>query len=154
MATSDAQASLGAARAIAAALIGGVTTFAVVAWVESGGEGVRPGDAAAARTMLWAWAAAASAAIVVASVIWRRKVAPLIESPRGARGQGPRGVAALQTSLVAVWAVLEGAALFGVVVYYVFGPPLAVAGGLLLVWMGIGLTFPRSDWFPRPAGGA
>lgn len=153
MGTSHSQAGLGAARAIAAALIGGVTTFAVVAWLEGGGEAARPADAHAAGTMLWAWAAAASAAIVAATALWRTRVAPLIESPRGAREDGPDGAAALQTGLVLVWAILEGAALFGVLVYYLFGTPLALAGGLLLVWLGIGITFPRSDWFPRSTAG-
>lgn len=150
MQRSDARKDLGSlatTRLIAAALIGGVTVFAVVAWVMVQADGpMSASPAGGADVMLYAWAAASLAAVAAAVVLWRLKVSPLLESPRSTEAAPGRDME-LQTGLIMTWAILEGAALFGVVVYLLHGVLLPYAVGLLLVWLGIGLTFPRSGWF-------
>ncbi|MBW3552396.1 MAG: hypothetical protein KY466_02735 [Gemmatimonadetes bacterium] len=152
MTTTRPAASVGAARAIAASLIAGVTTFALVAWSMVGERGPQSPDAAATGPVIYAWAVLACGALIAAMLVWRTRITPRLESPRGPRKDEPGRQAALQSALIVVWALLEGAALFGVVVYFLYGATFPLAGGLLLVWLGIGLTFPRSEWFPRSTG--
>lgn len=135
-------------RIIAASLIGGVTFFAIIAWLVVQESGPQASDPAAGPVMLYAWAGVAFASLSAAAVLWRLKVSPLIEDPRrGAPGAAAAHNEALQTALIITWALLEGPALFGVVVYLLFGSDTAFGAGLLLVWLGIGLTFPRAGWF-------
>ena len=135
-------------RIIAASLIGGVTLFAIIAWLVVQESGPQASDPAAGPVMLYAWAGVAFASVSAAAVLWRLKVSPLIEEPRrGGPGASAAHDEALQTALIITWALLEGPALFGLVVYLLTAWIPAYAGGLLLGWLGIGLTFPRTAWY-------
>lgn len=142
-------AGLRSARIIAAAMIAGVTLFALVAWflVQTGGP---MSDPAATGILGSIWPLVAVAAAAAAMVIWRTRIAPLIgRVPDRAEPGAARHDAALQVSLVIHWALMEGPAVFGIAVYLLTGSLVAYAGGLLLVWLGVGLTFPRPHWFVR-----
>ena len=143
-------ASLAVSRMIAASLIAGVTVFALVAWFMVRQDGPR-GNEAQASLMLYLWAALAFGAIMAAIVLWRVRIAPILESPASPAEDPVARSESLQSGLIIVWALLEGPALFGVVLYLLFGSTIPWGAGLLLVWLGIGLTFPRPGWYPSPS---
>lgn len=140
-------ASLAISRIIAASLVGGVTAFALAAWfiVQQDGPMAAGGNETGAL-LRYVWATLAFGGVAAAMILWRVRVLPLLESPHHPDPES-RGEA-LQSALVTVWALLEGPALFGVVLFLLSGSFLTCGAGLLLVWLGIGLTFPRQDWFP------
>lgn len=151
-----APASLGVARAIAASLLAGVTSFALIAWIIGRQSPISADDPATGTLFLYAWTALALAAVVAALIVWRANVAPRIERARPRHPAAPEQDAAadaeaLQSGLIITWALIEAPALFGIVVYLLYGYTSAYAAGLLLAWLGIGLTWPRSDWFPSNA---
>ncbi|MDX1674180.1 MAG: hypothetical protein R3314_05185 [Longimicrobiales bacterium] len=77
--------------------------------------------------------------------VWRTRVAPVIQRPTEETHWRPRA-AAIQTGVIIAWALLEGAALVGEVVYFLTGHWVAGLMGVLLIWGGIGLTWPKRGW--------
>ncbi len=128
---------------LALALAAGPTLFAaLVLALDLGSRTLEPG----LITPVWAGVAAASVAGAV--VLWRSRVQPMLP---GLGAPVPReGVDTerLRTTLVILWALLEGQALFGVVAYYLTLDLVPLAG-LPVAWVGILLGRPRRDWFGR-----
>lgn len=132
-------------RMIGASLGIGVTLFAFVSWFRHQQQG--PGDVAGDPALMFnLMLGVAVASVVAAIVLWRARVSPLIERPspdrerRAAPGE-------IQTNVVMVWALIEGAALFAVVVYFLYGSALAGLLGVALIWAALAATWPRREWF-------
>ncbi|MGK7311245.1 MAG: hypothetical protein ACN0LA_03320 [Candidatus Longimicrobiales bacterium M2_2A_002] len=131
-------------RIIGVSLGTGVTLFAFVSWFLHQQQGaVTPGfdPGLAFNGFLALLVLAALGALFV----WRLRVAPVIERAHGENHWQPRA-SAIQTGVITTWALLEGAALVGEVVYFLTGHTLAGLLGVLLIWGGIGLTWPKRDW--------
>lgn len=84
-------------------------------------------------------------AAIGAFFVWRWRVAPILERPARETEWQPRA-AAIQTGVVITWALLEGGALVGEVVYFLTGNGTAGVLGVVLIWAGIGLTWPKREW--------
>ena len=72
-------------------------------------------------------------------------MAPIIARPHQEAEWRPRA-AAIQTGVIICWAILEGAALVGEVIYFLTGHALSGLLGVLLIWGGIALTWPKQEW--------
>lgn len=130
-------------RIIGFALGLGVTLFAGVStFIHLTGRPAAAGEVASIMTT--AMIGVAAAAVIGAIIFWRARVAPLIESP--STGDWRTRAMALQTAVIIVWALVEGAAFFAEVVYFLYGDLLAGVLGLVLIWVALGLTWPRSSW--------
>ena len=131
-------------RIIGISLGTGVTLFAFVGWFLHQQEGpVAPEiDAALAFN---GFVALFLLAALGALFVWRLRVAPLIERPHEETEWRSRA-SAIQTGVIITWALLEGAALAGEVVYFLTGQTLAGLLGVILIWGGVGLTWPKREW--------
>lgn len=131
-------------RIIGLSLGTGVTLFAAVSWFLHQQQGpVGPAiDSSLAFNGFLLLLALAS---VGAALVWRWRVASVIER-RGRETEWRPRAAAIQTGVIITWALLEGAALAGEVVYFLTGNALAGLLGVLLIWVGIGLTWPKRAW--------
>jgi hypothetical protein len=121
----------------------GVTLFAAVSWYLN--QGRTPTDAAGAGLMLNAMLAVAVGAAVAGVLFWRARVAPLIERPHP-RNDWLAHAAEVQTNVIIVWALMEGAALFAEVVYFLYGSAFAGVLGVAAIWITLGLTWPKREW--------
>ena len=137
-------------RIIGASLGLGVTLFAVVAWF-SHQQGSMAAPAVDGELMVNIMLALAFGGSLAAIVLWRARVAPLIERPTGPEDQAGR-LAALQTSVIVVWALIEGPALFAEVVYFLYGTRLAGLLGVVLIWAGLAATWPKREWLEARRG--
>jgi hypothetical protein len=128
-------------RTIGLALAGGVTTFAVVAWLTQARGATAPPDG---PWLFYLWIAIATSLVAASMILWRGSVVPILEEP-ASEDWRPRA-ASIQSGLVTSWALVEAAALFGVLVYFMAG--YAVAGGVAvaMIWAALALTWPREDW--------
>lgn len=128
---------------LAFAFLTGPLLFAIVTFTLRQGRGTWD-----AGLLTWAWVALTPIALIAARVIWGRSVVPhlpeLGESARAAHTDGEE----LTARLVIVWALIEGPSLFGVVVYFIEGAFIPLAG-VILLWIGMLLTRPRRSWFGR-----
>lgn len=131
-------------RIIGLSLGTGVTLFAVVSWYLHQQQGPISDLVYGSLTYNGAIAMAFLAA-VGALFVWRWRVAPILERPAREAEWRPRA-AALQAGLILTWALLEGGALVCEVVYFLTGHGIAGVLGVLLIWTGVGLTWPRSEW--------
>ena len=130
-------------RIIGISLGTGVTLFAFVSWFLHQEQGpINPElDAAVLfNGFLGLFLVAALGALAV----FRARVAPVIHRPSEEQWQ-PRA-SAIQTGIIITWAILEGAALVGEVLYFLTGHALAGVLGVLLIWGGVGLTWPKRSW--------
>lgn len=127
----------------------GVTLFAIVSWYthQDAVPPDPPGDPAVVFNIMLVVAAAA---VVAAIVLWRARVEPLVHPPSRAETAADEDWAVrwgrLQTGLVIIWALMEGASLFAVVVYFLYGITTAGVLGVLLIWTGLALTWPKREW--------
>lgn len=129
-------------RIIGIALGLGVTFFAAVAWLVQGQAGSpRPPS----PTLLYLWIAAATTLAAASIILWRGNVVPRIEKPAPDEDWRARA-RSIQTGLIISWALVEAAALFGVVLYFLEGHALAGGLGVLMMWAAVGLTWPREEW--------
>jgi hypothetical protein len=128
-------------RIIAVALAGGVTTFAAIVWFMhlQGLPGGGKGDA-----LLYLWIAVATSVVAVSMILWRGRVVPILEAP--ATEEWRQRAADIQTGLVITLALIEAAALFGVVVYFLAGFALAGGVGVAMMWAAVALTWPQEEW--------
>lgn len=143
--------ALQVSRIIAIALVAGVTLFAAVTWFIQ--QERKPAITETSELLFYVFLGVAFASASAAMVIWRSMVAPHIEGAHRAHdtttAMDPIArTSALQTGLIVTWAVLEGAAMLGVVAYFIDGKGLAGSLAVLLMWIGVGLTWPRREWFP------
>lgn len=118
----------------------GVTLFAFVSWF-AGLEGdVRPeGKGIVFGGLLILTVMALAAALL----LWRARVAPLT---RPSREDWATRFPRLQTHVIIVWALIEAPALVAEAAYFLYGDVLAGIVGLLVIWVGVGLTWPRRTW--------
>ncbi|MDX1622681.1 MAG: hypothetical protein R3199_01715 [Gemmatimonadota bacterium] len=138
------------ARIVALALAAGalVTAGVAVALVDGGPiADLGPGTD---RLLLLGWAGVTLGCAAAWYALWRR-AKDLGTSTAGLRrvhgdGEAP-GPGRAFGSLVAAWAVLEASAVLGAVVYMMTARGAALAGGLLVMALGMALSFPRSEWF-------
>lgn len=128
-------------RAIGLALAGGVTTFAVVAWLIQARGATAPPDG---PMLLYLWIATATSLVAASMIFWRGRVVPILEEP-ASEDWRPRA-ASIQSGLVIAWALVETAAMFGVVVYFIAGYALAGGVAVAMMWGTVALTWPREDW--------
>lgn len=131
-------------RIIGISLGTGVTLFAFVSWFLHQQEsdmaaGIDPGLAFNGFLALFLIAG------IGAIFVWRSRVAPVIQRPHQEAEWRARA-AAIQTGVIICWAILEGAALAGEVVYFLTGHALSGLLGVLLIWGGIGLSWPKREW--------
>lgn len=140
------------ARVIYLALIGGVCTFAVVAVAatEWGAAGTRAADAPPVFSYVWAALAIGSFPLVLLFRGKARKAAGLDDSRMGReRAIDPVQV---QTNLFVSWALVEGPALFGVVIFFLFARLDILAYALAIAAVGWALTFPSREYFEAERG--
>lgn len=139
---------------IALVLLGGVATYAIVA-VFALREAIDPLAPGVVRTLTWVWYGVAAAALLGWWLFRGRAIGDAAPAAR-ARGAGSGPQATLQL-LILGWALLEGAALFGITLYLLGGGTAPLAGGLAIMALGIAASWPRPEWFPAagrsgPAG--
>ncbi len=129
-------------RIIAGSLVVGVTLFAFVAWF-AGLEGdARPEGRGLVFGGLLVMAVVALAGAIL---LWRARVVPLTLPSRDWAERFPR----LQTSLIIVWAIIETPALLAEAVYFLYGDVPSGLLGIAIIWIGIGLTWPKRAWIGR-----
>ncbi len=131
-------------RIIGLSLGTGVTLFAFVSWFLHQQQGPIGEPVYGSLTFNGALAMAVLAAIG-ASFVWRSRVVPVLERPAQETEWQSRA-AAIQTGALITWALLEGGALVAEVVYFLTANGMAGVLGVVLIWAGIGLTWPKREW--------
>ncbi|MGI9039389.1 MAG: hypothetical protein ACR2GQ_11070 [Gemmatimonadota bacterium] len=127
---------------ILAAMPMGVTLFALVTWwIRRGEPTMDPG------LMQVIWLAMAVTVVVAAAVVWRRLVQP--ELPAGGHTADVSGerLGRLQTGLIICMALIEGAALFGVITWFIGGSPVPAAASVVMMWAALLAMWPRPGWY-------
>lgn len=131
-------------RIIGLSLGAGVTLFAAVSWyLHQQQDPVRAlvyGSLAYNAAIAMAFLAALGAFLV-----WRWRVAPILERPASETEWQSRA-SGIQTGVMITWALLEAGALVDEVVYFLTGNGMAGVLGVVLIWAGIGLTWPKASW--------
>jgi hypothetical protein len=135
-------------RLIGLSMAMAVTGFGLIAWFVD-----RPPSPAGddGSLVLYLWIAIATSAVAAAMVVWRGKVVPLIERPAQDADWRVRA-ASLQTGLIVCWSLVEAAALFGVVTYFLAGLTLPGLLGVFMMWAALALTWPRPEWLAAGSG--
>ncbi len=143
--TAGAEAARKVAMIILAALVLGVTLFAAIAlWLPAGAEG----GTAELDIMVRAWIATVVVTAIGSVVVWRRMVAPLLPATgQRAEPPSPDVLRRLQTGLVVCMALIEGGALFGVVITLIGGGAMPAVIGVLLMWSALAFFWPRRAWY-------
>ena len=124
----------------------GVTMFALVAWVVRTQEPALT-TPASAPMLIYAWIGFAAVSSFGALAFFRSRIEPLITN-REARPDNLAGQ--LTANLLICWALVEGAALLGVAIYFVTGTRWTAAAGVILMWSAFLATRPQAEWFSRP----
>lgn len=128
---------------LALVLAAGPTVFAaIVLGLDLGTESVD------AILLTPVWLAVAAITVAGAILVWRSRVHPLLPGLGAPARRGSVDTERLRTTLIILWAALEGQALFGVTAYYLSLDPLPLAG-LPIAWVGILFSRPRREWFGR-----
>lgn len=131
-------------RIIGISLGTGVTLFAFVSWFLHRQDGpMAPGVDAGLIFNLYLVLFLVAA--VGAILVFRSRVAPILQRP-AEETQWRARASAIQSGLIVSWALLDGAALAGEVVYLLTGHVLAGALGLALIWAGVLLAWPNPEW--------
>jgi F0F1-type ATP synthase membrane subunit c/vacuolar-type H+-ATPase subunit K len=133
--------ALRAMRLIGLALGASTTLFFLVTWFIQQ-QGSSP--AAGSTLIVYVWVAVATSLLAASMILWRGNVVPHIERP--ATGDWRDRAGRIQSGLVISWALVEGAALFGVVVYFLSGAWLAGVLGVVMMWTAVLWTWPRAEW--------
>lgn len=131
-------------RIIGLSLCTGVTLFAFVSWFLHQQQGPMGEQVYGSLTFNGAIAMAVLATLG-ASFVWRSRVVPILQRPARETEWQSRA-AAIQTGALITWALLEGGALVAEVVYFLTGNGIAGVLGVVLIWAGIGLTWPKREW--------
>jgi hypothetical protein len=139
---SDPRAALRVMRIIGLSLAGGVTGFAAVIWFLHQDTPPAPADD---PWLLYLWIAIATTLLAASMVVWRGMAVPWIERPDPDVDWRERA-ARIQSGVVITWALVEAAALFGAVVYFVQGAVLPGLLGVFVMWAALALTWPRPEW--------
>jgi len=129
-------------RAIGVALCGAVALFALTAWWVHREAPPLPADG---PWIFYVWVAFATSLAAASMVFWRGNVVPLIDRPASDADWRDRA-GRVQTGLVICWSLVEAAALFGVVVYFIDGVAPAAAMGIAMICGAVAITWPRESW--------
>ncbi len=132
-------------RIIGASMGLGVTLFAFVSWFLHLQSPPTPPDIDPGLAFN-VWLAVALTAIVAAILFWRARVAPLIEGQATPAERTTRA-GEVQTNVIITWALLEGPALMAIVIYFLYDHVMAGLLGVILIWVGLALTWPQREWF-------
>lgn len=124
------------------AMANGAFLFSLVALYLNRGAGVWE-----VTTLGQVWMGVASLCLVASRYFWSRKVAPELPPVHPGRTEWRSNASALNTGLILVWAPLELAALFGLILYQLSESYVGLVGGLGFVFFGVFLTRPRRHWF-------
>lgn len=140
----NADQALRVSRILGISLLFGVLLFAGVVYVLTGSGSVVDGGEGDWRFLIKAWYGVAAVLVVGWYLLWRKATCHT-ESPvsRPATG-GPERVIRL---LIIAWAMLEGAALLGVTVALLTGQRSMLVAAVVLMLVGMGVSFPRAEWF-------
>lgn len=119
-----------------------VTLFAGVAYW------LRRGSAASSVAPLTAvWAVGTVVSLFVAFVIWHRIVRLHVPASGFQNDPEPGSLNRLQTGLIICMAVVEGMALFGIILYLLGGGPIPAVTGVVMIWAALLLLWPRRGWY-------
>lgn len=132
-------------RIIGASMGLGVTLFAFVSWFLHLQSSPAP-PAMDPDLAFNIWIVVAVVAIAGAILFWRTRVAPLIDGEAPPSERTARA-GTTQTNVIITWALLEAPALLAVVIYFLYDYPLAGLFGVVLIWVGLALTWPQREWF-------
>jgi hypothetical protein len=132
-------------RIIGASMGLGVTLFAFVSWFLHLQSSPTP-PAIDLDLAFNVWMVVAVLAIAGALLFWRTRVAPLLDGQATPVERTARA-GETQTRVVITWALLEAPALLAVVIYFLYDYPLAGLLGVVLIWVGLALTWPQREWF-------
>jgi len=125
-------------------LLLGVLVFAGVVYALTGSGSAIDGGEGDWRFLVQIWYGAAAVLVAAWYLLWR-KARRHTESPASRRVTGgPERVIRL---LIIAWAMLEGAALFGVTVALLTGQRSALVAAVVLMLAGMTVSFPRAEWF-------
>lgn len=127
---------------IAAAMIAGQIIFAAVSWYLHNMGGQEPTETIPILVPIWGAMAFGG---VMAAFFTRNRLASV--DPHA-----EVNVAAVQTSVIVMWALLEGPGLLGIVLYFLNGNPNVLYAALGYVLASAIFFFPRREWFGATAG--
>lgn len=143
----EVEARLRTARLVAGALGGGVGTAWLVCgflvWQRDSGIGGAGAGVVPAELGFWVWAAAAGAGLVAALAFRGRARRLGAVAPSGPSDP-------VLTSLLIAWALLEGPALLGAVLFLLGGGAQLITA-VPVYFLGFVATYPRAEWFQGPA---
>lgn len=139
----DASAARQTTAIVLASLPMGVTMFALVTWWLRRGEPA--GDIGQFFPLLWM--ALTVSVVVAAVVVWRRMVKPEVPAAGYATTVSEDRLARLQTGLIMCMALLEGAALFGVLIWFIGGSPVPAVASVAMMWVALYFAWPRRGWY-------
>lgn len=134
-------------------MAGGVAMYAglAVALVARTSIGRLDPDTAGALGIVWIVVVAGS--LAGWWLLRRRALAFVTEAARArTRAEPSPGPERMLALLIVGWALLEGAALFGITVYLLTGAGLPLAGGVGVMAVGMAASFPREEWFATFGG--
>jgi hypothetical protein len=127
-------------RLIGISMAAAVTLFAAITFFLHRQDGSAP---AGVPLILYVWVAVATSLTAASMILWRGNVVPHLDRPERPWRERAGGI---QTGLILTWALVEAAALFGVVVFFLSGIRLAGLLGVAMMWAALVLTWPRPEW--------
>jgi hypothetical protein len=144
--TNDARTAQTTASLIGLSLAMGVTLFVGMAYWINGTRGPAPMDAESGTTLIYVWIALGAGSAIAALSLWRSRVDPVINGPES----HPRdAMSSLTSNLVVCWALIEGPAIFGAYIYFVYGVLWIGLVSVAAMWLTILMTRPQLEWFER-----
>ena len=125
----------------------GVTMFAAVVWFIQQQVGAPPqNDPAFVRLLIYLWIGVTAVTSFASLYVWRSRVEPLISSSEPLPAER---VTELTSSQLICLGLIEGASLFGVVVYLLSGIMWPAIVGVSLIWFAVFATRPQLEWYQR-----
>ena len=120
----------------------GATLFAVVVlWLRRG----EPAGDVGILTVVWLIQALAEA--VAITYLWNQLVKPHIPTSGFATEPNMLTLNRLQTGLIVCMALVEGLAVFGIIIHLIGGPVLLPIISVMLAWTGWIVFRPRRSWY-------
>jgi F0F1-type ATP synthase membrane subunit c/vacuolar-type H+-ATPase subunit K len=120
----------------------GVSMFAGVAF------GLRLGEGASTEAPLTEiWMVWTAVSLFLAFVIWQRLVRLHVPAAGFQGDPEPSSLNRLQTGLIICMAVVEGTALFGIIVYILGGGLLPAVASVAMIWTALFILWPRRGWY-------
>ena len=118
------------------------TLFALIALWFRGGE-----PAGEVGILIWVWLIQAFAEAVAIVFLWNRAVKPHIPASGFASEPDLPTLGRLTTGLIICMALVEGLALFGIIIHLIGGTVMLALISVILVWTGWLVLRPRRSWY-------